>query len=171
MKLKKLLNKRSVSIILGIVLVVAGVVNRNYKQPAGNQTTKILGEAAYVNNNVKVDDKIVLESETLKREKARDEAKEMLEDIIENPSTTEEGRKQAEQEMISMAKAIKHEADCEMLLQEKGFENAVVTITDNSASVNVDVKDIMSTEIAQITEILSSVAGIEADKIKILSGD
>ena len=49
----------------------------------------------------------------------------MLEDIIKNPATTEEGRKQAEQEMINMAKAIKQEADCEMLLKQKGFKNAV----------------------------------------------
>lgn len=169
--MKKFLNKRYISVVLGVVLVIAGIVNRNYKQPVDSQTAKILGEAAYVNNNVKVDDKIILESETIKREKSRDEAKEMLEDIIKNPATTEEGRKQAEQEMINMAKAIKQEADCEMLLKQKGFENAVVTITDNSASINVNIKDIMSTEIAQITEIVSSVSGIGADRIKILSGD
>lgn len=169
--MKKFLNKRYISVVLGVVLVIAGIVNRNYKQPVDSQTVKILGEAAYVNNNVKVDDKIILESETIKREKSRDEAKEMLEDIIKNPATTEEGRKQAEQEMINMAKAIKQEADCEMLLKQKGFENAVVTITDNSASINVNIKDIMSTEIAQITEIVSSVSGIGADRIKILSGD
>ena len=169
--MKKLLNKRYITLVLGVILVAAGIVNRNYKQPSDEQTAKILGEAAYVNNDIKIEDKIILESETVKREKARDEAKEMLEDIIDNPSTTEEGRKQAEHEMIKMAKAIKCEADCEMLLKEKGFENAVVTIADNSASVNVNIKNIMGTEIAQITEILSSVAGIEADKIKILSGD
>ena len=169
--MKKFLNKRYISVVLGVVLVIAGIVNRNYKQPVDSQTAKILGEAAYVNSNVKVDDKIILESETIKREKSRDEAKEMLEDIIKNPATTEEGRKQAEQEMINMAKAIKQEADCEMLLKQKGFENAVVTITDNSASINVNIKDIMSTEIAQITEIVSSVSGIGADRIKILSGD
>lgn len=169
--MKSILSKKSISIILGIFLIVAGVINRNYKQSSENQTAKILGEAAYVNNNVKIEEKVVQESEVIKREKARDEAKEMLEEIINNPASTEEGRKQAEQEMINMAKAIKCEADCEMLLQEKGFENPVVTITDNSASVNVNVKDIMGTEIAQITEILSSVAGIEADRIKILSGD
>ena len=93
--MKKFLNKRYISVVLGVVLVIAGIVNRNYKQPVDSQTAKILGEAAYVNNNVKVDDKIILESETIKREKSRDEAKEMLEDIIKNPATTEEGRKQA----------------------------------------------------------------------------
>ena len=169
--MKRFLNKRYISVILGIVLVIAGVVNRNYKQPVDSKTAKILGEAAYVNNNIKVDDNAITVSGAMEREKSRDEAKEMLEDIIKNPATTEDGRKQAEQEMINMAKSIKYEADCEMLLKQKGFENAVVTITDNSASVNVDIKDIMSTEIAQITEIVSSVAGVGADRIKILSGD
>ncbi len=169
--MKYVLNRKYITLVLATVLIIAGFVNRNYKQQQSDQTAKILGEAAYVNNNVKVEDKIVLESEILKREKARDEAKEMLEDIIKNPATTEEGRKNAEQEMINIAKAIKNEADCEVQLKEKGFENPVVTITDNSASVSVDVKNIMSTEIAQITETVSSVTGIDVDKIKILSGD
>lgn len=169
--MKNIFTKKNTTIVLGVILIIAGVINRNYKQPADEKTAKILGEAAYVNNDVKIEDKIILESETLEREKARDEAKEMLEDIIKNPSTTAEGRKQAEQEMISMAKVIKNEADCEMLLREKGFKNPVVTISDGGASVKVDVKDIMGTEIAQITEILSSVAGVEADRIKILSDD
>lgn len=169
--MKNVLSKKYITIVLITILFVAGLVNRSYKSSSNGETAKILGEAAYVNNNVKVDDKIVLESESLKREKARDEAKEMLENIIKNPATTDEGRKNAEQEMINMAKNIKNEADCELLLEQKGFENPVVTISDNSASVSVNIKDIMGTEIAQITETVSSVSGIEADKIKILSGD
>ena len=154
-----------------MLLVVAGVINRNYKQPANEQTTKILGEAAYVNNDVKVVDNTSSDNRAYERERARDEAKEILEEIIENPATTEEGRRDAENQMINMAKYIKYEADCEMLLRDKGFINPVVTIADNSASVRIDVKDIMGTEIAQIVETVSSVTGIEADKIKILSGD
>ena len=95
----------------------------------------------------------------------------MLKEIIDNPATTDEGRKKAETEMINMAKSVKYEADCETLLKEKGFENPIVTITGDSASVYVDIKDIMGTEIAQITETVSFVTGIEADRIKILSGD
>ena len=165
-----MLNRKYITIMLGIVLIGAGVFNRNYKQPQREETAKILGEAAYVNNNVKVEEGITVDDEDLNREKASDEAKEMLESIIENPATTEDGRKQAEQEMIYMAKSIKYEADCEMLLKNKGFADSVVTITDNSASVYVDVKDIMGTEIAQIVDTVTSVTGIASDKIKISSG-
>ena len=169
--MKKILNKKYITLVLIAILVVAGFINRNYQALPNEETAKIFGEAAYVNNNVKVNDEITDDSKMLKREKARDEAKEMLEEIIENPATTEEGRKNAEQEMINIAKNIKNEADCETLLEEKGFENPVVTITNNSASVSVNIKNIMGTEIAQITESVSMITGIEPDKIKILSDD
>lgn len=164
-------SKKFLSVIMVAVLVIAGFINRSYNQNNSQHTAKILGEAAYVNNNIKIEENNATAQIKNNREIARDQTKEMLQNIIDNPSTTDDGRKSAEQEMIKLAKSIKDEADCEILLNQKGFENVVVTITESGASVSVETKDLMNTEIAQITETVSSVTGFDSDKIKILSGD
>lgn len=169
--MKKFFNRKYISAVMIIVLLLAGAINRNYSQSNKEETTKILGEAAYVNNDVAIEENSEYNIAMNARDKARDEAKETLQDIINNPNTTGEGRKSAEQELISLVKISKNEADCEMILKEKGFENVVVTITDAGANVSVSIKNPMNTEIAQITETVSSVTGIAAEKIKILSGD
>lgn len=169
--MKKIFNRKYITAVMIIVLLLAGAINRNYSQSNKEETTKILGEAAYVNNDVAIEENSEYNIAMNARDKARDEAKETLQDIINNPNTTGEGRKSAEQELISLVKISKNEADCEMILKEKGFENVVVTITDAGANVSVSIENPMNTEIAQITETVSSVTGIAAEKIKILSGD
>ncbi len=169
--MKKIFNRKYITAVMIIVLLLAGAINRNYSQSNKEETTKILGEAAYVNNDVAIEENSEYNIAMNARDKARDEAKETLQDIIKNPNTTGEGRKSAEQELISLVKISKNEADCEMILKEKGFENVVVTITDAGANVSVSIENPMNTEIAQITETVSSVTGIAAEKIKILSGD
>ncbi|MBQ2897397.1 MAG: SpoIIIAH-like family protein [Clostridia bacterium] len=169
--MKMFANKKFISFVMVAVLLFAGFVNRNYKKPEDNQTAKILGEAAYVNNNIKIQESDELKSARNLREKSRDQTSEMLREIIDNPSTTDEGRKSAEQAFIELAKSIKNEADCEAILNQKGFNNVVVTITENSANVSIETKDLMNTEIAQITETVSTITGFESEKIKILSSD
>ncbi len=169
--MKMLTSKKFISLIMTLVLVVAGVVNWVYNNSNNASTAKILGEAAYVNNNVTVEDSDSQNLLKATRETARDETKEMLQEIINNPNTTTDGRVKAEVELISLAKMIKNEVDCETILSRKGFKDVVVTISENTATVSVGIKNLMNTEIAQITETISSVTGLSAENIKILSGD
>ncbi len=168
--MKYIFNKKFVTVVMLLVLIIAAFANRLYTNDA-EKTAKILGEAAYVNNDVKIQEVDEIKKTITAREKARDETKEMLQEIINNHNTTEEGRQQAEHELITLAKNIKNEIDCETILKQKGFKNVVVTISSDTASVLVDVKDLMNTEIAQITETVSTVSGLNVDKIKILSSD
>lgn len=164
-------NKKYILVMLGSILLFAGIFNHTYTKKSNVETTKILGEAAYVNNNVQIEENNRLKQIRNDREKTRDEVKETLENIIKSPNSTEQGKMKAEEELIGITKSIQNELDCEILLKQKGFEEVVVTISNNSASVAVMNKTLLNTEIAQITDTVAGITGFDAEKIKILSGD
>lgn len=49
----------------------------------------------------------------------------------------------------------------------KGFEDAVVSITDDSADIVINAGELTSQQIAQVQDIVKRKAGIAADKIVI----
>ena len=53
------------------------------------------------------------------------------------------------------------------MLQAKGFENAIVSISDGNADVVVDSNGLTEKQIAQVEDIVRRKTGVEADKIVI----
>ena len=74
----------------------------------------------------------------LSREQVRSKNKESLLEIINNKELEEASRQSAIEQMVKMTDTAEKEEAAEMLLEAKGFSNVVVSITDDSADVVLD---------------------------------
>ena len=59
------------------------------------------------------------------------------------------------------------EANTEMLLEGKGFTNVVVSISENSCDVVLDMGEVTDAKRAQVEDIVKRKTGVSADKIVI----
>ena len=76
----------------------------------------------------------------LERESSRDEELALLQEIIEDPASSETARSDAEQRRLAVARAMENEAAADSLLQAKGFGEPVVLISGEQATVICDLE-------------------------------
>lgn len=103
----------------------------------------------------------------LNREQIRSKNKEALLEIIDNTSVTEEQKQTAVNEMITMTDIAEREAAAEMLLEAKGFSDVVVSITDESCDVVLNMGDVTDAKRAQVEDIVKRKTNISAENIVI----
>ena len=158
--------KKIMLFVMAMLLCGAGYANYAHK----DETAKVLGQAQYVSATTPVE---MSKSDEIKlsREEARDKAKGLLEEIVNNEAHTAEAKQDAEKKLVLMSDYIRIEADIEVMLKNKGFENAVVTYNENGVVIDVLKDELLNTEIAKITEIAVSQTHLEADKIKITTNN
>lgn len=101
----------------------------------------------------------------LNREQVRSKNEEALLEIINNENITEEQKQIALDEMVQMTELAQKEADAQMLLEAKGFQNVVVSISEDSCDVVLDMGDVTDAKRAQVEDIVKRKTGVEADKI------
>lgn len=103
----------------------------------------------------------------MNREQIRSKNIELLQGIIDDASLTEEQKTDAVNKMVQMTDAAKKEADAEMMLEAKGFQNVVVSIGDESCDVVIDANDVTDAKRAQVEDIVNRKTGIPAEQIVI----
>ena len=101
----------------------------------------------------------------LNREQIRSKNKEALLEIIDNESLSEEQKQDAVNEMVTLTDIAEKEANAEMLLEAKGFTNVVVSISDDTCDVVVDMGDVTDAKRAQVEDIVKRKTGIAAENI------
>ncbi|MFR6392077.1 MAG: SpoIIIAH-like family protein [Roseburia sp.] len=101
----------------------------------------------------------------LGREQVRSKNKETLLEIINNTNIDEAAKQDALNQMVAMTDIAERENAAEMLLEAKGFTDVVVSITDNTADVVLDMGEVTDAKRAQIEDIVKRKAGIEAENI------
>jgi len=122
------------------------------------------GEAVMVSNTIGAD---YFASAKLAREQTRAKNKETLMNIVNNKSIASADKKSAIRQVANITKNSEKENAAELMLQAKGFQNAVVSINEGNADVVVDANGLTEQQIAQIEDIVRRKTGIEADKIVI----
>ena len=122
------------------------------------------GEAVMVSNNIGSD---YFASSKLNREQSRDKNKETLMNIINDDKIASADKKSAIKQVAAMTKISEKENAAELMLQAKGFENAMVSISSGNADVIVSSEGLTNKQIAQIEDIVKRKTGITADKIVI----
>lgn len=103
----------------------------------------------------------------LNREQVRSKNKEVLQEVINNETLTEEEKKSAVDEMVTITETAQMEADAEMLLESKGFSDVVVSISEGSCDVVLDMGEVTDSKRAQVEDIVKRKTNIAADKIVI----
>jgi stage III sporulation protein AH len=91
-----------------------------------------------------------------------------LDSIISNEDTDVDTMKEAQQQKISIAKAMEVEVTIEGLIKAKGFNDAIVTINSGSVNVVVDSKVLTDAEVAQILDVVKRESGQGAENIKVM---
>ncbi|RDY24847.1 SpoIIIAH-like family protein [Romboutsia maritimum] len=105
------------------------------------------------------------------REKQRNELSQDLNEMINNPSTSEESRKEASEMKLKLVRDQETELQIENLLSTKGFENALVYISDNSVNVVVDEEKLEKKEAAKIFDLVAQQANVKYENIKLVNNN
>lgn len=102
----------------------------------------------------------------LSREQVRSKNRESLLEIINNKELEEASKQTAIEQMVKMTETAEKEEAAEMLLEAKGFTNVVVSITEDSADVVLDMgKDASDAKRAQVEDIVKRKTGVSAENI------
>ena len=124
------------------------------------------GEAVLTNGGVSSAADIISEAR-LSREQVRSKNKEALLEVINNANITDTQKQAAIDNMISLTDIAEKEAAAEMLLDAKGYTDAVVSITDGSVDVVVNMANVDEAGRAQIEDIVKRKTGVSAENIVI----
>ena len=103
----------------------------------------------------------------LLKEQTRAKNKETLLEIINNVNITEEQKQTAIDNMIAITEIAEKETAAEILLESKGFEDVVVSITDDTVDVVVNAAELSEAQRAQIEDIVIRKTGVAPEAIVI----
>lgn len=103
----------------------------------------------------------------MEREQTHSKTKESLNEIINSNSVSEDAKKEAVDKLTELAGIMEKESATEQLLASKGFENAVVSIGDNSVDVVLNYEELSSAERAQIEDIVTRKTGYSVSQLVI----
>ena len=103
------------------------------------------------------------------RQRARDEALEVLQSIVESSESDEATKTGALLEISALAKEMEQEANIEAMVLAKGFTQCVAILNGQTCSVVVNGDSLQQSQISQINEIVYEQAGIEPLNIRIVT--
>ena len=158
--------KRNIMIIGAVLLVCAAVClnvlifsgtdddsYKGYNEPSGSVGNNENEGSQSVSDNY-------FASVQVSRQRARGEAMEVLQSVVDNENADEASVSQALNDIAKLAMAIEQEANIETLIMAKGFEKCVAVINGDSARIIVSGSQLTQAQIAQINEIVYEQAKI-----------
>lgn len=128
----------------------------NEEQNAGDDT-QVLEEDGYFS------------ATQVSRQRARDEALEVLQSVVDSESADEATKTEALLEIAELARAMEAEANIETMVMAKGFEQCVAVVNGDTCSVVVNGTELQPNQISQINEIVYEQTGILPVNIRIVT--
>ena len=103
------------------------------------------------------------------RQRAREEALEVLNAVVESDKATDEVKAEAVAEITKISLEMEQEADIESLIVSRGFERCVAVINGETASIVVKCSEKLTpVQLAQINASVYEITGIEPINITIV---
>lgn len=104
------------------------------------------------------------------RKRARDEALEVLNAVVENDQASDAVKAEAMAEIQTIAKEMSQESNIESILMSKGFAQCLAVINGESANIVVRTEEqLNASQLAQINAVVYEQAGIEPVNITIVA--
>lgn len=104
------------------------------------------------------------------RKRARDEALEVLNAVVENDQASDVVKAEAMAEIQTIAKEMSQESNIESILMSKGFAQCLAVINGESANIVVRTEEqLNASQLAQINAVVYEQAGIEPVNITIVA--
>lgn len=122
------------------------------------------GEAVLTNSSGSL---AVVNEIKMNREQVRAENEAILMEIINNVNLSEGEKAEATSQLIAMTEIAEKEAAAEMLLEAKGFTDAVVSMNGDNVDVVVNSANLSDSDRAQIEDIVKRKTEVAADRIVI----
>lgn len=129
------------------------------------ETNKEIEEALNSKENIK--SKTYIVDMKMSREKQRQELSEKLNEIINNPSTTDQAKSEASNMKVQMVKDADKELQIENLLVAKGYEDSVVYINEGKVNVVVNMEKITQNDAIKIFDLIYSQTDIARENIRL----
>ncbi len=179
--------------IAGAVVLVVGAVAVNWIFFAGNDsgdgfeynasagmstnygttlTTTAVGEETSTPTGVDPDSPdSYFASVEVSRQRARDEALEVLNAVVENDKATADVKAEAMKEIQTIAREMSQESNIESILMSKGFVRCIAVINGENANIVVSHEGdrLQQAQLAQINAVVYEQAGIEPINITIVA--
>lgn len=103
----------------------------------------------------------------LSREQVRAQNKDTLLEIVNNENLQDEAKKEAIQQMVALTDMAEKENEAELLLEAKGFTDVVVSMTQDSVDVVLDMGEVTDAKRAQVEDIVKRKTKVPAENIVI----
>jgi stage III sporulation protein AH len=155
---------RNIVIVLSVLLIGAAVFvnwtifggNNNGNDSENGGNSALVGgntdnNGANSNTNETVD---FFAASQIERQRARDEAIEVLQNVVDDATSLEAAKEQALAEIAAIAANIETEANIESLIKAKGFEECVAVISGDKANIVVKSEGLRPNQLSQILEIV-----------------
>lgn len=136
-----------------------------YDTPSGN----IQGDDGTDGNTQVSGNGTYFSATQVSRQRARDEALEVLQSVVDNVDASEDVKAEALAGISTIAEEIQKEATIESLITAKGFEQCVAVLNGDSISIVVRADDLQPAQLAQINEIVYSQTGIVPAGVTIIN--
>ncbi len=156
-------------IIIGAVLLVGVAICLNWVLFANNNDDGFdynEGAGAEVEENQTSEVLAYFASTQVSRDRARDEALAVLQNVVDTAETNSAERNQALEDIATIANNIEAEANIEAMVMAKGFEQCVAIINDGMCTVIVMTEGLLPSQMAQINEIVYEQTGIKPVNVK-----
>lgn len=147
-----------------VTMAESGSVDEELAQAlAEEQMDEVPGEAVFTS----AETASALSGAKLEKEQTKVQNKETLLEIINNANISETQKQEAVSSMISMTDIAEKETAAEILLEAKGFDDAIVSIDGDSVDVVVNTAELSEAQRAQIEDIVIRKTGVSADAVVI----
>lgn len=154
------MKKRTKIIIIAAMVLLLGVTG---------YLNVVLNNSVSDNNDGVVTTSSYFQTYRADRESTRDQEMLYYDAIIASESSTAEAIATAESAKLALIEQMEQELVVEGLIKAKGFEDCVVTISDENVNAVVSsAEQLTTTEVAQIVEIIQSQLNTSIENIKII---
>ncbi|MCI8939985.1 MAG: SpoIIIAH-like family protein [Dorea sp.] len=140
-----------------------GEIASNDSEEADGTVEGTPGEAVLTSGDASA---VVAEAKVT-REQVRAKNKESLMEIVDNQNLSDEQKQDAVNQLLVLTDLAEKEAAAETLLASKGFDQAVVSLTQEGADIVVSAAELSDANRAQIEDIVTRKTGIAAENIVI----
>lgn len=166
--------KGQVALAVMVVALGAAVwLNMKYsgeiEGAVADNSSKYLGQAEYVNTEVKEPENDYFKTLKEERTKAREDALEIIDETLDRETLSEEEKAAALAQAAAIAGNLEKETSIESILKAKGFSEVAVVIGEKDVNVVVGEKELSTAQTAQIKDAVTSHTSFLAGDIKIIT--
>lgn len=102
------------------------------------------------------------------RQRSRDEAYNMLRNVVDSAESMPDVKEKAYNEMIEIADNLRIESNIRSMVMAKGFDECLAVINGENLNVIVSTNGLLVNEVAKIKEIAVNESGLPAENVKVI---